>query len=157
MPADISEDMVRASFARRVEPLTVLVSLDAPGLDETIRVSSDPDGTVSRGLTYRHFPFTFGGGGASNEEVTRGSRLEIGNTDGRIGEAVRTATGTPIATIETVRAAAPDVVELAIEDARVGDIEIDDPKVTANLNPRDFVSEPACKARYIIARTPGLF
>lgn len=154
---DVSEDMVRASFARQVEPMAVLVTLDADGMAEPIRASSDPDGTVSRGQTFRHFPFGFSGGGASAEEPARRARLEIGNVDGRIAEAARTVTGTPLATIETVRVAAPDVVELAIEEAKVGDIEVDDPKVTATLHPREFDTEPACKARYIIARTPGLF
>jgi len=154
---NVSEAMVRAAFARHPEPLAVLVTLEADGLDAPLRFSSDQDGTVSRGLPYRHFPFNFTGGGASNEEVTRGVSLEIGNTDGRIAEAVRAATGTPIATIETVRVAAPDVVELAIEEAPVSDVEIDNPKVTANLLPRDFRSEPACQANYNRKRTPGLF
>lgn len=154
---NVSEAMIRAAFSRQIEPLVMLVTIEAEGLDDSIRVSSDPDGTTSRGETFRYFPFGFTGGGASAEDPVKGARLEIGNTDGRISEAVRTATGTPIATIETVRASSPDVVELALEEARVGDIEVDDPKVTATLSPRDFDTEPACKARYIIARTPGLF
>lgn len=154
---DVSEDMIRAQFARQVEIMTLLVTIDAEGLDEPIRATSDPDGTLSRGVTYQHFPFSFTGGGAAQDEPARGARLEIGNTDGRISEAVRTVTGTPTATIETVRASVPDVVEIALEDARVSDVEVDDPKVTATLAPRDFESEPACSPRYIIARMPGLF
>lgn len=154
---DVSEEMIRASFARQVEQMTVLVTIEAEGLVEPIRASSDPDGTVSRGETYRYHPFAFSGGGASADEPVRRVRLEIGNVDGRLSEAARTVTGNPIATMETVRAVAPDVVELAIEEARVADIEVDDPKITATLNPREFATEPACKARYIIARTPGLF
>lgn len=154
---DVSEDMVRAAFARQVEPMAVLVTIEAEDLADPIRASSDPDGTVSRGQTYRYFPFGFVGGGASLEEPTRRAKLEIGNGDGRVSEAARTVTGTPIATIETVRSAAPDIVEIAVEEARVTDIEVDDPKVTVTLNPRDFMTEPACKARYIIARVPGLF
>ncbi len=154
---NISEDMVRAAFARQVQPMTVLLRITAEGLADDILVSSDPDGTISRGLLYEHFPFEFSGGGASNEDQSRSARLEIGNTDGRIGEAVRALTGSPVITIETVRAAAPDVVELAIEDAELEDIEIDDPKITATVKARRFDTEPACKARYTIARTPGLF
>lgn len=154
---DVSEDMIRAVFARQVQPLAVLVTLEAEGLADPIRASSDPDGTVSRGETFRHFPFSITGGGAGPEDLSRAVRLEIGNTDGEIAETVRLATGTPTATIETVRRAAPDVVELALEAARVSDVEVDDPKVTATLQPRDFTAEPACKARYIKARTPGLF
>jgi hypothetical protein len=136
--------------------LTVLVTLEAEGLAEPIRASSDPAGTVSRGDDFPHYPFTFEGGGASNDEPSRSVKLEIGNVDGRIGEAVRTVTGVPIATIETVRAATPDEVEIAIEEAEVSSAEIDQPSVTATLMPRDFDSEPVISKRYIRARTPGL-
>lgn len=153
---DVSEDMVRASFARNVEPLTLLVTLNAEGLDEPIRASSDPAGTVSRGEEFPHYPFNFEGGGASNEDPVRSVKLEIANVDGRIGEAVRTVEGVPTATIETVRASTPDEVEIAIEDAEVSSAEIDQPSVSVNLMPRDFESEPVISKRYIRARTPGL-
>lgn len=154
---DVTEAFVRAVFNREAEKVVLLVTLDAPGLDGPILACSDPDGFESRGDVFEYFPFSFGWGGAAADEPVRQASLEIGNTDGRIAEAVRTATGNPTATIEMVRAAAPDTVELAMNGAKVADVDIDDPKVTATLKPRSFAEEPACKARYIIARTPGLF
>lgn len=154
---DVSEAFVRAVYARDAEPTALLVTLSAEGLAEPIRVCSDPDGLDSRGESYEFFPFTFGWPGSSVDEPSRGATLVIGNTDGRIAEAVRFATGNPLASVELVRTLAPDAVEMAIIGAKVSDVEIDDPKVTASLKPRSFNDEPACKARYIIARTPGLF
>jgi len=153
---DVSEAMIRAIFKRAAEPTALLVTITAEGLETPIRASSDPDGTESRGDHFPYFPFTFGWGGAAADEPVRGATLEIGNTDGEIALAVRTITGAPLATVEVVRTASPDVVELAMVDAKVSDVEVDDPRVTAQIIPKNFEDEPACKARYIMARTPGL-
>lgn len=154
---EVTEDYVRGAIARDAEPTVLLVTITAEGLDEPIRASSDPDGTTSRGDEYPYFPFGFAWPGAAADEPVRQAKLEIGNTDGRIADAIRQAAGNPLVTVELVRKAAPDVVEMAMVDARLSDAEIDDPKVSGTLKPRSFEDEPACKARYIIARTPGLF
>lgn len=154
---DVTEDFVRAIFKRDADPTALLVTINAPGLDGPIYATSNPDGMTSRGVDYEYFPFSFSWGGSSADEPVRQASLEIGNTDGRIAEAVRLATGNPLATVELVRLAAPDTVEIGMVDAKIADVEIDDPKVTANLKPKSFADEPACQARYIIARVPGLF
>lgn len=154
---DVTPDLVRAIFRRTVAPTAVLVTLEADGVDP-IRASSDPDGTTSNGEDFPYFPFSFAWGGASAEEPSKRAKLEIGSADGRIEDAIRALpnNAAPTATVQLVRVAAPDVVEVAIDGASVDDVEFDAPKVTANLSPRDF-SEPACHARYTAARTPALF
>lgn len=153
----VSEDLIREIFARAAEAPVVLVTIEAEGIGAPIRVSSDPDGITSRGEDFAYFPFSFAWGGAGQDETAKQAKLEIGNVDGRIAEAIRLATGNPVVTIEVVRRAAPDVVEMAMTGAKLVDAEIDDPRVSGTLKPRTFADEPACKARYIAARTPGLF
>lgn len=154
---DVSEDMIREMFSTDAPPMTILVTLEGGGLAEPIFVTSDPDGTVSRGETYEFFPFTFSSGGHGVDDMSRGCRLQIANVDGRISQAVRSATGKPTATVELVRQAAPDDVETAIVEAKINDIDIDEPTATATLLPRNFSNEPACSPRYVVFRTPGLF
>lgn len=154
---DVSEDMIREIFARSVETPVALVTITAEGLDAPIRASSDPEGTTSRGEEYPYFPFNFAWGGAAQDESARDAMLEIGNTDGAIAMAIRQAEGQPSVTVELVRRAAPDVVEMAMIGARLIDAEVDDPRVRGTLKPKTLSDEPACKARYIAARTPGLF
>jgi hypothetical protein len=153
---DVSEDMIRAVFTRQVEPLAMLVTIAADGLAEPILVTSDPNGTTSLDREFIYFPFTFTGGGASVEEQTRSVKIEIGNTDGAISEAIRTVTGVPLLTFETVRVSAPDDVEIAIVDAEMIAADVVEPTVTGTLMPRNFANEPAISKRYIAARTPGL-
>ena len=154
---DVTEEFVRAIFARAIEPTALLVTIRAEGLEEPIRATSHPDGLTSGGIEYPFFPFGFAWGGAAADEPSKEAKLEIGNTDGRISTAVRQATGDPRIDVELVRVSAPDVVELAMIDAKIENIEVDDPTVTATIKPRAFEDEPANKARYIAARTPGLF
>lgn len=153
----VSEDMVRAVFARAVEPMVILIEIVADSLDEPICVCSDPDGLISGGIQYVHFPFKFSWGGSGAEEISKAARLEIANVDGQIAKAVRDATGQPYANVMLVRKSAPDAVEIALQGALLSSIEVDDPKVTATLRSIDFSEEPACKARQVAARIPALF
>lgn len=158
MAQDLSPEMVEAIYAEDGPETALLITLDSASLVTPIRASSDPDGTESRGEDYPHFPFSFMFGGAGQDEPARSSKLEIANSDARIMRAIRSLPpGAQVsATAELVLIDDPDEVELALVGARVGDVECDDPKVTANIMTRDFETEPACQARYIGARTPGL-
>lgn len=158
MAQDFSPEMVEAIYAEDGPATALLVTIDSATLVTPIRASSDPDGTSSRGEDYPHFPFSFNFGGAGQDEPARQSKLEIANSDARIMRAVRSlpAGAQVSATAELVLIDDPDEVELALTGARVGDIECDDPKVTATVLTRDFENEPANQARYVGARTPGL-
>ena len=155
---DMSPDAIEQFYSEDGPATALLVTLDSPTLDAPIRASSDPDGTTSRGLRFEPFPFAFMFGGASGDEAVRGAKLEIANSDARIMRAVRSlpAGAQVSASAELVMVDDPNEVEMAMTGARVSDIECDDPKVTANIAPKAFDTEPACVARYVRARTPGL-
>jgi len=154
---DIDEDFVRSAFAETGDPTAVLITLNGGGMPEPIRVSSDPDGVTSNGVDFVHFPFSFTGAGSAGDEIAKQARLEIGNVDGRIGQQVRLAESRLTIDVDVVRLADPDTIDRLLEGAEITDIEIDDPKITGTIKPREFSSEPACAARYTIFRTPGLF
>lgn len=158
MAQDLSPDAIEAIYAEDGPPMSLLITLDSDTLDAPIRASSDPDGTTSRGEDYPHFPFGFAFGGAGPDEPARGAKLEIANSDARIMRSIRALpAGAQVScSAELVLTDSPDDVELGMNAARVQDVELDDPKVTANIQPKSFDDEPANQARYIGARTPGL-
>lgn len=158
MAQELSAEAIEEIYSEDGPGLALLITIDSDELDQPIRASSDPDGTTSRGMDFEHFPFGFTFGGSGQDEPSRQAKLEIGNVDARITEAIRSLpAGAQVrATAETVLLDNPDEVEMAVHDARVMDVEVDDPKVTANLQPKSFDTEPAQKARYIGSRTPGL-
>lgn len=161
----VSLDFVRAAYARQTPDIALLVTIDADGLEEPLRASSWPanipgtnrQGLVSRGQEYPFFPFDFSWNGSGLGEASRDAKLEISNADGRISEAVRTATEQPTVDVEAVRVAAPDLVELALEGAQLSSVEIDDTHAVGTLKARDFANEPACAWRYTSARFPALY
>lgn len=154
---EVTPEMIDDIFSEQVKLSVLLCTITAPGLAEPIRVCDLDGGITSRGQDYEYFPFTFSMPGASETEIIREAKLEIFNRDARITNAIRVATGTPMVTVELVKLSNPDYVEIALEDALVTDAESDDPKVTATLQSKTYSTEPACKARYVAARTPGLF
>jgi len=162
---EVSEALIRQLFAEEAEEPVLLITLEADGLETPIRASSHdgriPGGTrrgiVSRGEIYDFTPFDFRFGGAGEGDPIRDATLEIYTRDGEVESAIRTATGNPTVTAEMVRLVAPDTIEMAMTAARLRDVEIDAPKMTASIKPRSFAEEPACKAAYNPSRTPGLF
>lgn len=156
MQETVTPEMIRGVYARVKEPKALLLTLMAEGIDN-LYLTNYPEGMVSRGQTYEYFPFGFKWPGSSQEDVIRNARVEIASRDERLMYAIRQATGVPKMTLELVRVAAPDVVEMTLKNAELADAEVDSPSVVGNLQPKTFKTEPACLARYIISRTPGLF
>lgn len=166
MPEPISGDMIRAIFAEDGEAIAALATVDGVGLDAPLRVTTwagelpnGGRGLISNEVTYEYFPFKFAGGGSGPTESVRDARLEIANIDGRVIRAVKEieANTRPTIDIQTVRVAAPDVVETAMLGAKIRTARVSGATATATIAPRDFADEPACKARYTPSRFPALF
>lgn len=161
---DLSEDMVRSLFSSTIEPLAVLVTVGADGMDAPLRftdfngrVGPNSLGVMSRGELFQFFPFGFAWGGAGTGELARHSTLKIGNTAGEIADGLEAATGQPQVTVEAVRVAAPDSVERAMTGAVLASAEEDGPTITGSIKPRQFDTEPACKKSFLPVTTPALF
>ena len=159
MSNDLSEDMVRALFSAAPEPIAILLTLHATSLEEPLYFTNYPPGLTSADVVYEFFPFDFAWGGAGQTENVRATQLVIANSDARISQTIRTLPSNAQVSldIKAVRVSSPDTVELAMLGARLSDAEVDDPKVTGTVAPKDFNIEPACAPRYTISRTPSLF
>lgn len=157
MPADLSDAMIKSRYASVVEPEAILCTVDSPDLLEPIYFCDQPNGFTSNGIFYEYFPFTITFGGASMEEPAKVARLEVANIDGSILATVRGVTVKPILHTQVVRIAAPDYPESEMIGVRLDDADVGEQRIAFTLSPRDFKKEPACKARYIMSRTPGLF
>lgn len=160
----VTEAMVRDVFAEDARVPATLITFDAEELEEPILATDyrgdlggGEFGIVSRGLTYRFFPFRFTFGGASAEEIERQARLEIANVDGSILHAIRSIAGQPFLTAELVRVSAPDHVELALTRAPLSDVDANAASIDMTVKARSFDQVYACAKRYVIARTPSLF
>lgn len=157
MAEDLTDEMIKSAYSSEVQPEAVLLEITADNLLEPIYVSDQPDGILSNSVFYPYYPFTVALGGASIDEPIKSARLEIANLDGSLTLAARTVANKPKLTARVVRLDNPDLVEQEFNGVIIDDVEIDDQRLVFALSPRSFKSEAACHARYLIARTPGLF
>ena len=152
----MTAQMVRDLFAHTAKPGAVLVTIEAAGLAEAIRLTdwSVPlfDGTH----TWEPAAFNMLWGGAGDGEPSRRSKLEVAAT-GEVVEMIRLATDRPTCVVERVRVAAPGYAERALRGAVITSAEVANGSVQIEIGGRDFASEYAVKARYTQSRTPGLF
>ncbi len=162
---EVSEALIRQLFAEEAEEPAMLVTLESAELDAPIR-ATDHDGRISgttrrglrsRGEIFDFTPFNFRFGGAGEGDPIRDATFEVFVRDGEVISAVRQAMGNPTLTAEVVRISAPDVVEMAMTAAQLADVEIEPPTMRSTVRARSFSEEPACKASYNPARTPGLY
>lgn len=161
----ITPETVAALFCATVEPMAVLLTISAAGLDTPITVTDHPgrlpglarQGLASRGVTYDFFPFSLQWSGGGGGDLARAAQIVIGNTAGEIAAALEQVAEQPELTIEVVRVAAPDVVERAMTGATLASAEEDGPSIKGTINPRRFDVEPACAKSYLPALAPALF
>jgi hypothetical protein len=160
----VTEAMVRSLFAEEAEPDCALVTLYAG--TQVVRFSDWPSGLVStagprlagevaaQAFPYRPFRVRLTGAGA--ERPAREVEAEAADPDGALARFIRTAQGEIAAAVQCVRVAAPNAVELSATGLRVTESDLAGASVILTLVHRSY-DEPAVQARYVYARTPGLF
>lgn len=153
----LSDDYIEAAFKGEPEAVAQLVTVYADALDEPLRVTDWPDGIVSNGQTYLHFPFELKWAGPSQDSRAGEAQLVIANVDRRIEEATDAALTPPTVDLVLVRVAKPDIIEKAILGARIASISGDREKATGTIHPRNFGREPAIAHSYTPGSFQGLF
>ncbi len=111
MPRQLSSTAMRALFeAQTDQAFLILLTIEAEGLSQPIRVSSDGVNTASRGNEYTAFPFQIGMP-PEEEDKPPQVTLRIDNVDLSIIQAIRTVTAPPTVTMNIVLASDPDTLE----------------------------------------------
>lgn len=134
----------------------VLVTIDHDDLAEPIRVVNNTEDVTSGGDLYVGFPFDVTLPD-EREEAPSAARLSIDNVSREIAEAVRSVSSAPTVTLEVIRAAAPDTVEVSWPFFSLRNVKWDAFKVSGDLVLEDFTSEPYPAAIFSPASWPGLF
>jgi len=134
----------------------VLVTIDHDDLSQPIRVVNNTEDITSNGNSFVAFPFDITLPDARDDAPPR-ARLAIDNVSREIAEAVRSITTAPTVTIEIIRAADPDTVEISWPFFRLRNVKWDVAKVTGDLTLEDFTSEPYPAGIFSPASFPGLF
>lgn len=133
----------------------VLVTIEHDDLSAPIRVVNDTVNLTSRGDLFTAFPFDVTLPD-SREDAPPRARLVIDNASREIAQAVRSIGGAPTVTLEVVRAADPDTVEISWPFFSLRDVKWNVGSVSGELVVEDFTSEPYPAGVFSPASFPGL-
>lgn len=153
----MSTELTTSAFAQDTDEVwLVLVTIDHDDLIEPIRVVNNTEDVLSGGDTYIAFPFDVTLPDAREDAPPR-ARLIIDNVSREIGEAIRTITSAPGVTLEVVRAADPDTIEISWPFFKLRNVKWDAGKVSGDLSLEDFTSEPYPAGIFSPASFPSAF
>lgn len=157
MPRTLSLAATRSLTApESAEIWLVLLTIEADGLAEPIRVVNDRLPLLSRGSEYVAYPFEIELPADDPESVPR-VVLRIDNVDRAIVLALRAVAAPPSVTIEVVRRAAPDEVEAGPFKMTLAEARYSAEAVEAELVFEDVLNLAFPGGVYTPADYPGLF
>lgn len=138
------------------DPLLMLLTLSHPSFTNTIRLSNNSVDTVSRGNTYISYPFSFTlpiDDGESAREVS----IKMDNVSLEIIREIRKIS-TPInVLIEMVVASNPNVLQLAMENLIMDNVQYNTQSITASLRMDGFLAIELLSEKYTPSKFPGIF
>lgn len=158
MPGQLTTTGRRAVLAQQTgEAFIQLLRLDAPTLEQEIRVCDDRRDLVSNGQTYQRFPFEFTLP-EDNGETPGTATLTICNVDRSIVDAVRVVGAGPLVVeYSLVMASEPDSIQAGPYFFTVREVDFDEMVVSGQLRYEDLLNEPYPADTYSPARYAGLF
>ena len=134
----------------------VLLKIDHDDIDPAIRVVNNNESITSNGETFVAFPFELTLPD-SRGDGTPTARLVIDNVSREIAESLRSITSAPQITIEVVRAAAPNTVEITFAPFTLRNVRWDMRKVSGDLMMEEIAIEPFPIGQFAPAQFQGLF
>lgn len=153
----VSSTALRAMFSAETdEVFIVLLTISHPKLLPPLRVCSDSSDIVSRGNTFISYPFAITLP-SDEESAPPKASITIDNVSKDIVDVLRTIDSPAEFTIEIIRAAAPDTVEIGYTEFELRNVKGDVFTLTGDLTVEDISSEPFPYKTFSPAAFPGLF
>ena len=152
-----STEFRRSAFAQETDEVwLILLTLSHPDLTDDIRVVHNPETITSRSQDYIGFAFELSLP-SDTEDQAPVAELRIDNVSREIAEAIRSIASAPTVTIEIVRAADPDTVELSLTGFTLSNVRWDALTISGRLVLDDIAIEPYPVGAFSPASFPGLF
>ena len=149
--------LTTSAFAQDTDEVwLVLVTIEHAELTAPIRVVNNTQNITSGGDDYIAFPFDVTLPD-SREDAPSAARLVIDNVSREIAEAIRTISSAPSVTIEVIRAADPDTIEMSWPFFTMRNVSWNAAQVSGDLVVDDYTSEPYPAGIFSPASFGGLF
>lgn len=152
----VTSTLRQSAFAAETDEVwLILLTLSHPDLTDEIRVVNNPKTVRSRDANYIGYAFDLQLPVDSDEQAPV-ARLTIDNVSREIAEAIRSISSAPTVTMEIIRAAAPDTVEMTYSGFRLQEVQWDELTVSGLLVLDDITTEPYPAGIFSPASFPGL-
>ena len=158
MANTLSNELLAQLFAQEShDPFLILVTLSHASFSQDITLANNSENIVCRGITFLSFPMRIvlpiDDGGAS-----RNCQIEFDNVSLALISQLRTITNSDIRVkLEMVLASIPNVVQMSLEDFKIGSISYDKIKIQAELVSDNFMDFCLTSERYQPSNFPGIF
>lgn len=133
----------------------VLITLSHADLGTPIRVVNNNEDIISRGQTYKAFPFEFVLPNTDGDSPSKAT-LRIDNIDRQIVTTLRTLSSGPSITMEVIMASAPNTVEISLAGMKLANATYDINIVDGEIIAEPLFNEPIT-AQMTPSRFPGMF
>ena len=158
MARSLAPTSLRALLAQETgEVMVMLATLAHPNWLNPVYVCSDILPVISNGRYFIGWRFDIQFPSDNTGELPRAQAV-IDNVDPIIGQQIQAIAGlSPIqVTIEIIRHATPDVIEVAYENLKLRGVKVDDTSITGTLTYEDILNEPLT-ATISPSTVPGVF
>lgn len=153
----LSDALKQAAFLQDTdEVFLALLTIAHDDISPSIRVVNNTENITSNGNVFTAFPFDIQLPDAREQGVPR-ARLTIDNVSREIAQSIRAITTAATITIEIIRAADPDTIELTWAAMTLKNVKWDMFKMTGDLLFEAIEVEPFPAGQMSPANAPGLF
>lgn len=154
----LSNELLAQLFSQESnDPFLILVTLSHPSFASDITLANNSENVVSRGVTFLSFPMKIVlpmDDGESGRQAT----IEFDNVSLSLIGQLRSITNSDVVVkLEMVLASIPNVVQMSLEDLKLGAISYDKFKIQADLVPDSFLDSGLTSEKYQPSNFPGLF
>lgn len=156
MPNNLSPELLAQLYTQESsDPFLILVTLSHADFS-TVRLVNNSENVVSRGNTFMSFPMRIVlpvDDGESDREVS----IEFDNVSRELIEEIRSVTTQIDVTLEMILASTPDVVQMSIEELKIGNLSYNQNTISAKLYLDNFLSSAMTSEKYTAQTFPGIF
>lgn len=157
MSRNLSLAMLAAAFAQETDDAIIpLVTIEHPGMEDTLRAALNGVDIVSRGNTFYAYPFDIIVPDDSGDRPPQAS-LTIDNIDRRITEIIESTIEPCTISIEIIRSSDPETVEAAWYGLSLKEVKYNQLTISGNLLYEDFVRESYPSGSFSPAYFPGMY
>lgn len=157
MPNTLSPELIAQLMKTNSEdPFLTILTLTHSTFPAPIRLVNNSEDIISRGNTFKAFPFRLTLP-VDDGETLREVSIDFDNVSLELLDEIRSVTGPIDVKLEMILASIPNDVQMELSELKIGNVNYSDTMISAKLFMDDFLSSALTSEAYTPSNYPGLF